>query len=32
FFTVDKGDNLVKKMQVEILIRDGVIEDIRGEL
>ncbi|MGB3515608.1 MAG: YlqD family protein [Elainellaceae cyanobacterium] len=32
FFTVQKGDNLVKKMQVEILIKDGVIEDIRGEL
>lgn len=32
FFTVQKGDNLVKKMQVEILLRDGVIEDIRGEL
>lgn len=32
FFTVKKGDNLVKKMQVEILIKDGVIEDIRGEL
>ncbi|MGF1495933.1 MAG: YlqD family protein [Elainellaceae cyanobacterium] len=32
FFTVQKGDNLVQKMQVEILLRDGVIEDIRGEL
>ena len=32
FFTVQKGDNLVQKMQVEILLRDGVVEDIRGEL
>ncbi|MEB3212506.1 MAG: YlqD family protein [Leptolyngbyaceae bacterium] len=32
FFTVNKGDNLVKKMQVEILLKDGVIEEIRGEL
>lgn len=32
FFTVTKGDNLVKRMQVEILLRDGVVEDIRGEL
>ncbi|MCM1984886.1 YlqD family protein [Lyngbya confervoides] len=32
FFHVKKGDNLVQKMQVEILIRDGVIEDIRGLL
>ncbi|EKU98495.1 Protein of unknown function (DUF2869) [Leptolyngbya sp. PCC 7375] len=32
FFKVSTGDNLVKKMQVEILLRDGVIEEIRGEL
>lgn len=32
FFTVGVGDNLVQKMQVEILLRDGVIEEIRGEL
>ncbi|MGF1513733.1 MAG: YlqD family protein [Elainellaceae cyanobacterium] len=32
FFSVEKGDNLVQKMQVEILLRDGVVEDIRGEL
>ncbi|RZM77165.1 YlqD family protein [Leptolyngbya iicbica] len=31
-FTVSQGDNLIKKMQVEILLRDGVIEEIRGEL
>jgi hypothetical protein len=32
FFSVERGDNLVKKMQVEILLRDGVVEEIRGDL
>ncbi len=32
FFRVEKGDNLVKKLNVEIVLRDGVIEDIRGEI
>lgn len=32
FFNVSVGDNLVKKLQVEILIKDGMIEAIRGEL
>lgn len=32
FFNVVVGDPLIKKMQVEILLRDGVVEDIRGEL
>jgi DNA repair exonuclease SbcCD ATPase subunit len=32
FFNVSVGDNLVRKLQVEILIRDGIIEAIRGEL
>ncbi|NEP43062.1 MAG: hypothetical protein F6K35_29100 [Okeania sp. SIO2H7] len=31
-FTVETGDNLIKKMQVEILLRDGVIQEIRGEV
>ncbi|MEM8602611.1 MAG: YlqD family protein [Cyanobacteria bacterium P01_H01_bin.121] len=31
-FEITKGDNLVQKMQVEILIRDGIVEDIRGTL
>lgn len=31
-FTVETGDNLIKKMQVEVLLRDGVIQDIRGEV
>jgi hypothetical protein len=32
FFTVSLGDNLVQKLQVEILLKDGVIEEIRGQL
>lgn len=32
FFRIEKGDNLIRKMQVEILMRDGVVEDIRGDL
>ncbi len=32
FFNVAIGDHMIKKMQVEILLRDGVVEDIRGEL
>lgn len=31
-FTVVEGDNLVSKMQVEILLRDGIIEEIRGDI
>lgn len=31
-FTVEPGDNLISKMQVEILLRDGVVEEIRGEI
>lgn len=32
FFTIERGENLIKKMQVEILLRDGVVEEIRGDL
>lgn len=32
FFRVEKGDNLVLKMNVEIVLRDGVVEEIRGEI
>ncbi len=32
FFRVEPGDNLVRKMQVEILLRDGVVEEIRGDI
>ncbi|ELR98157.1 YlqD family protein [Gloeocapsa sp. PCC 73106] len=32
FFRVEKGDNLVKKMNVELVMRDGIVEEIRGEI
>ena len=32
FFSVGVGDNLIDKMQVEILLRDGVVEEIRGAI
>ncbi|NET33839.1 MAG: hypothetical protein F6K19_17770 [Cyanothece sp. SIO1E1] len=32
FFRAAVGDNLIKKMQVEILLKDGVVQEIRGEL
>jgi hypothetical protein len=32
FFRIETGDNLFRKLQVEILLRDGVVEEIRGEL
>lgn len=32
FFKASVGDNMVRKMQMEILLRDGVIEEIRGEV
>jgi hypothetical protein len=32
FFRVEPGDNLISKMQVEIVLRDGVVEEIRGDI
>lgn len=32
FFYAKQGDHLIRRMQVEVLLRDGVIEEIRGEL
>ncbi len=32
YFNVQPGDNLASKMQVEIVLRDGVIEEIRGDI
>lgn len=31
-FTLKKGDNLINKLQVEILLRDGIVEEIRGDV
>ncbi|MDX2272455.1 MAG: YlqD family protein [Cyanobacteriota bacterium] len=30
FFRVQQGDNLIQKMQVEIVLKDGIISEIRG--
>lgn len=32
FFQVEVGDNLVQKLNVEIVVRDGVVQEIRGEI
>jgi predicted RNase H-like nuclease (RuvC/YqgF family) len=32
FFYLKPGDNLVEKMQVEILLKDGEVMEIRGEV
>ncbi len=32
FFRIEPGDNLVRKMNVEILLRDGIVEEIRGDI
>ncbi|MEA5534353.1 YlqD family protein [Crocosphaera sp. XPORK-15E] len=32
FFRLEQGDNLVKKLNVEIVLRDGVVEEIRGDI
>ena len=31
-FTIQPGENLIEKMQVEILLRDGMVEEIRGDI
>ncbi len=31
-FRLERGDNIVNKLKVEIVVRDGVVEEIRGEL
>jgi NADH dehydrogenase/NADH:ubiquinone oxidoreductase subunit G len=31
-FRVEVGDNLIEKMQVEILLKDGIVEEIRGDV
>lgn len=32
FFRLETGDNLIQKMRVEILLRDGIVEEIRGDI
>jgi DNA repair exonuclease SbcCD ATPase subunit len=31
-FSIQPGDNLIEKMNVEILLRDGIVEEIRGDV
>ncbi len=31
-FTIEPGENLIQKMQVEVLLRDGIVEEIRGDI
>ena len=31
-FRLEKGDNLVQKLKVEIVVRDGIVQDIRGDI
>ena len=32
FFRIELGDNLISKMQVEVVLRDGIVEEIRGDI
>jgi YlqD protein len=32
FFRIEPGDNLISKTQVEIVLRDGIVEEIRGDI
>lgn len=32
FFRLEQGDNLVKKLNIEVVLRDGVVEEIRGDV
>jgi hypothetical protein len=31
-FKVAIGDNLIEKMQIEVVIRDGIVEEVRGSV
>jgi hypothetical protein len=31
-FAIQVGDNLISKMNIEILLRDGIVEEIRGDI
>lgn len=32
YFEIEPGDNLVQKMNVEIILEDGIVKEIRGEI
>ncbi len=31
-FRLEKGDNIVEKLRVEIVVRDGIVQEIRGDV
>jgi hypothetical protein len=31
-FRIEPGDNLIEKMNVEVVLRDGIVEEIRGDI
>ena len=31
-FRLEKGDNLIQKLKVEIVVRDGIVQEIRGDI
>lgn len=32
FFTIKPGDNMVRKLSVEVVVRDGIVQEIRGDI
>jgi YlqD protein len=32
FFRIEPGDNLISKLQVEVVLRDGIVEEVRGDI
>ena len=32
FFRLEQGDNLVKKLNIEVVLRDGIVQEIRGDV
>ena len=32
FFRLEQGDNLVRKLNIEVILRDGIVQEIRGDV
>ena len=32
FFRLEQGDNLVRKLNIEVVLRDGIVQEIRGDV
>ncbi len=32
FFQLETGDNIFERMQIEVLLRDGIVQEIRGKV